>query len=73
MYGGTAYGSAAYAGSGSVEQAVEVGAAAFLMVVGGGEYVETTSPAVVLPSADVHRYVKVLVYPTPDLVDGRPT
>ena len=76
MYGGSAYAAVPYAGGSAATTPAGpvlpgLGDAAYLLV-GGGVYIEQDFVAP-LPQAGTHRYVVALVYPTPTLVDGRPT
>ena len=73
MYAGAAYAAAPYAGGATASTAAaDLDAAATRLRLGGGVYVEQdfTAP---LPETNAHSYVVALVYPTPTLVDGRPT
>lgn len=82
MYAGSAYAAAPYAGGATTTTApADFDSAATRHRLGGGVYVESFPPVVLpnppIPGApvqvDAHRYVVALVYPTPDLVAGRPT
>ena len=72
MYGGSVYAGAPYAGSGAVAVEPDFRAVAFRMRFGGGVYVDFEAAAS-LRDAGVHAFVVALPYPTPTLVDGRPT
>lgn len=72
MYAGAAYAAAPYAGGATVTAAPDLDALAPLLLVGGGVYVEADFIAP-LPEVNAHSYVVALVYPTPTLVNGRPT
>lgn len=76
-YGSSAYGAAPYA-DGAATAAPPTpptgwpDGVSLRLREGSGIYVETDAP-VSLPANRAHRYDAVLVYATPDLVNGRPT
>ena len=74
MYAGAPYAGAPYAGGASTTTTTtpDYASEAPLLLVADGVYVEQDFPAP-LPAVGAHSYVVALVYPTPDLVAGRPT
>lgn len=73
MYAGSPYAGAPYAGGATTTTVTpDLSSQAPLLLIGGGVYVEADFIAP-LPEVNAHRYVVALVYPTPTLVDGRPT